>query len=178
MKKIKIISVFVIFILSFISHFMYDILPNNIFSIIFPVNESIWEHMKLISTPVLIFCIFEYILYKKKDIEFNNFILSYSISIIIGIIFYLIIYLPIHYIFGHSLLVAIIILFMTFILVEYISYYIMSYKKIKYGNIIGFIIIILLYIMFGYLTYNPPLIDLFYDTSKNIYGIPSKNTTG
>ena len=110
MKKIKIISVFVIFILSFISHFMYDIFSNNLFSIIFPVNESIWEHMKLISTPVLIFCIFEYILYKKKDIEFNNFILSYSISIIIGIIFYLIIYLPIHYIFGHSLLVAIIIL--------------------------------------------------------------------
>ena len=178
MKKIKIISVFIIFILSFISHFMYDILPNNIFSIIFPVNESIWEHMKLISTPVLVFSIFEYIIYKKKDIEFNNFILSYSISTIIGIIFYLIIYLPIHYIFGHSLLVAIIILFMTFILVEYISYYIMNYKKIKYGNIIGFIIIILLYIMFGYLTYNPPLIDLFYDTSKDIYGIPSKNTIG
>ena len=134
---------------------MYDILPNNIFSIIFPVNESIWEHMKLISTPVLLFSIFEYIIYNKKDIE-----------------------LPIHYIFGHSFLVAIIILFMTFILVEYISYYIMNYKKIKYGNIIGFIIIILLYIIFGYLTYNPPLIDLFYDTSKDIYGIPSKNITG
>ena len=178
MKKIKIISVFVVFILSFISHFMYNILPNSIFSIIFPVNESIWEHMKLIATPVLIFSIFEYIIYRKKDIDYNNFILSYAISIIIGIIFYLIIYLPIHYIFGHSLLVAIIILFMTFILVEYISYYIMSYKKIKYGNIIGFIIIILLYIIFGYLTYNPPLIDLFYDTNKDIYGIPSKNITG
>jgi hypothetical protein len=157
---------------------MYDILPNSIFSIIFPVNESIWEHMKLIATPVLVFSIFEYIIYKKKDIAFNNFILSYVISIIIGIIFYLIIYLPIHYIFGHSLLVAIIILFMTFILVEYISYYIMNYKKIKYGNIIGLSTFILLYILFGYLTYNPPLIDLFYDTSKDIYGIPSKNTTG
>ena len=178
MRKIKIIAVFIIFILSFISHFMYDILRYNIFSILFPVNESIWEHMKLISTPVLIFSIFEYIIYKKKDIEFNNFILSYSISIIIGILFYLIIYLPIHYIFGHSLLVAIIILFITFILLEYISYYIMNYKNIKYSNIIGFSIIIFIYIIFGYLTYNPPLIDLFYDTSKNIYGIPGKNTTG
>ena len=177
MKKIKIISIFVIFILSFISHFMYDIFSNNLFSIIFPVNESIWEHMKLIATPVLIFSIFEYIIYKKKDIDFNNFILSYAISILIGIVFYLIIYLPIHYIFGHNLLVAITILFITFVLVEYISYYIMNYKQIKYSNIIGFSIIILMYFIFGYLTYNPILIDLFYDTSKGIYGIPSKNAT-
>ena len=178
MKKIKIISVFVVFILSFISHFMYNILPNSIFSIIFPVNESIWEQMKRIATPVLIFSIFEYIIYRKKDIDFNNFILSYAISIIIGIVFYLVLYLPIHYIFGHSLIVAVIILFMTFVLVEYISYYIMNYKEIKYGNIIGFCIIIIMYIIFGYLTYNPILIDLFYDTNKDIYGIPSKNITG
>ena len=178
MKKIKIISVFVVFILSFISHFMYNVFPNSIFSIIFPVNESIWEHMKLIATPVLIFSIFEYIIYRKKDIDFNNFILSYVISIIIGIVFYLVLYLPIHYMFGHSLLVAVIILFMTLVLVEYISYYIMNYKEIKYSNIIGFSIIILMYIIFGYLTYNPILIDLFYDTNKDIYGIPSKNITG
>ena len=175
MKKIKIISVFVIFILSFISHFMYKMIPNSLFSIIFPVNESIWEHMKLIATPVLIFSLFEYIIYRKKDIDYNNFILSYSISIIIGIVFYLIIYLPIHYIFGHSLLVAIMILFITFVLVEYISYFIMNYKSIKYSNIMGISIIILMYVIFGYLTYNPIEIDLFYDTGKDIYGIPLKN---
>ena len=63
MKKIKTIGVYVIFVLSFISHFMYDILPNPLFSILFPVNESIWEHMKLLVTPVLIFSIIEYIVY-------------------------------------------------------------------------------------------------------------------
>lgn len=171
MKKIKIISVFIIFLLSFISHFMYDLLPNTIFSIIFPVNESIWEHMKLLVTPVLIFSIIEYIVYKKKDIYFDNFILSYSISMIIGIIIYLIIYLPIHYIFGHNLIFAVILLFVTFIIIEIISYYIMNYIDIKYSNNIGIGIIIFIYIIFGYLTYNPIEIDLFYDTSKNIYGI-------
>ena len=176
MKKIKFIGVFVIFILSFISHFIYEWIPNTMFSIIFPVNESIWEHMKLIVTPVLIFSLIEYIIYRKKNIYFNNFILSYSISIIIGIIFYLIIYLPIHYIFGHSSIFAIILLFITFIVVEIISYYIMRYREIKYSNIIGIGIIILMYVIFGYLTYNPIDIDLFYDTQKKIYGIPKKNT--
>lgn len=174
MRKIKIIGVFIIFGLSFLSHFMYERFANNIFSILFPVNESIWEHMKLIVTPVLIFSIFEYIIYKKKNIIFNNFILSYTISMIIGIIVYLIIYLPINYIFGHSMIVAIILLFIIFIIVEVISYYIMNYKEIKYSNIIGISVMILIYIIFGYLTYNPIESDLFYDTQKKIYGIPYK----
>ena len=58
---------------------MYDIFPNTIFSILFPVNESIWEHMKLLVTPVLIFSIFEYIIYRKKNIPFNNFILFFFV---------------------------------------------------------------------------------------------------
>lgn len=43
LKKIKILAVIGIFILSFLSHFAYEIFPNIIFSFIFPVNESIWE---------------------------------------------------------------------------------------------------------------------------------------
>ena len=115
MKRIKLIGVFIIFGLSFFSHFMYSWFPNTIFSILFPVNESIWEHMKLIVTPALIFSIFEYIIYKRKKIIFNNFFLSYSISMILGIILYLLIYLPIDYIFGHNMVVAISLLFITFI---------------------------------------------------------------
>ena len=172
MKKIKIVGVFIIFGLSFLSHFIYKWMPNSIFSILFPVNESIWEHMKLMVTPVLIFSIFEYIIYKRKKIHFNNFLLSYSISMILGIIIYLIIYLPIDYIFGHSAIVAIGLLFITFIIIQIISYYIMNYREIKYSSIIGTGIIILLYVIFGYLTYHPLETDLFYDSQKKIYGIP------
>lgn len=174
MKKIKIIGVFIIFGLSFLSHFMYEWIPNTVFSIIFPVNESIWEHMKLIVTPVLIFSIFEYIIYNRKYIMYNNFILSYSISMILGIIIYLIIYLPIDLIFGHSAIFAISLLFIVFIIVEFISYYIMNYKEIKYSNIIGIILIVMIYIIFGYLTYNPIESNLFYDKQKKIYGIPKE----
>ena len=171
MKKIKIIGVFLIFIFSFVSHFMYEWFPNTLFSILFPVNESIWEHMKLIVTPVLIFSLIEYIVYKRKNISYNNFILSYAISMILGIIIYLIIYLPIDYIFGHSMIFAISLLFVIFIIVEIISYYIMNYREIRYSNAIGIILIIFMYVVFGYLTYNPIENDLFYDTQKKIYGI-------
>ena len=171
MKKIKIIGVFLIFIFSFVSHFMYELFPNTLFSVLFPVNESIWEHMKLIVTPVLIFSLIEYIVYKRKNISYNNFILSYAISMILGIIIYLMIYLPIDYIFGHSMIFAISLLFVIFIIVEIISYYIMNYREIRYSNTIGIILIIFMYVVFGYLTYNPIENDLFYDTQKKIYGI-------
>ena len=170
MKKIKTIAVFIIFALSILSHFIYKWIPNDIFSILFPVNESIWEHMKLLVTPVLIFSLFEYIIYRRKNINFNNFLFSYSVSMILGIIIYLLIYLPIDSIFGHNAFVAIGLLFITFIFMEIISYYIMRYKNIKFSNIIGIGIIIFLYIIFGYFTYNPPYNDLFYDSEKKIYG--------
>lgn len=177
MKKIKAIDVFVIFGLSILSHFIYEWIPNSIFSILFPVNESIWEHMKLLVTPVLFFSLFEYIIYRRKNINFNNFLLSYAITMLLGILIYLLIYLPIDAIFGHSAFIAIGLLFITFIIIEIVSYYIMRYKKIRCSNIIGIGMILFLYIIFGYFTYNPPFNDLFYDTQKKIYGIPNKNIT-
>ena len=95
MKRIKIIGIFISFILSIILHFIYGIFPNTVISIIAPVNESIWEHMKLIVTSSIIFSILEYFIYKKKKIKYNNFILSYAISSIIGVFLYLLIYIPI-----------------------------------------------------------------------------------
>ena len=171
MKRIKSILVIAIFILSVISHFMYGWFPNKLFSVLFPVNESIWEHMKLIATPTLVFSIFEYFIYRKKNIKFNNFIFSYAISIILGIISYLILYIPLDNIFGHHIYIAVSLLFLIFILVEVVSYYIMNYKQIRYSNIIGLFLIIGLYIIFGYFTYYPPQISLFYDYMNKQYGI-------
>lgn len=171
MKKFKIITIFIIFVLSFIFHFGYTTFPNILFSVIFPVNESIWEHMKIISTSILVGSIIEYFLLVKNNIKFNNFLISTSISIICGIIIYLIIYLPLEYIFSHSLILAVTILFITFIISENIKHYIMKLNKIKYQNIIGIILITLTYFTFIYLTYNPIKNNLFIDTECNCYGI-------
>ena len=73
-EKIKIIGVFIMMCLSFLSHFMYEWCNNFLFSIFFPVNESIWEHKKLLITPVLIYALIEYFIYKNKTIKFNNFL--------------------------------------------------------------------------------------------------------
>ena len=170
-KKFKFIGVLIIFLLAFISHIMYELFPNFIFSILFPVNESIWEHMKLIVTPVLFYAIFEYIILKKRQLNINYFWLSYIISCILGIIIYLVIYLPVNKIFGYIPIFAIVLLFITFNIIIIINYYINMILKINYGNKFFVLIIIFMYVLFGYLTYFPPNTGLFYDTNSNCYGI-------
>lgn len=172
MKKIKIISIFIMFALSFLSHFAYETIPNFLSSILFPVNESIWEHMKLLSTPVLLYMIIEYFIFKKKKIETNNFILSYSLSIISSIIIFLIIYVPIYNKIGNSMFIDITLLIIIFIYIAFLTYKLFNIKKIKYSNLLGIILFIIIYFNFFYLTYYPIKDYLFLDTTKNIYGIP------
>lgn len=171
MIYLKLLIIFITFLFSFLFHFGYDLSNNIVFSIIFPVNESIWEHMKIIATPIIISSLIEYFILIKNNVKFNNYLLGTALSIILSIVIYLIIYLPIHYIFGHSLIISIIILFVVFIISENIKHYIMNLNKIKYQNIIGFILILITYFVFGYLTYNPIKIDLFLDSICNCYGI-------
>ena len=171
MKKIKIISVIIIYLLAFGSHFTYELLPSFITSIMFPVNESIWEHMKLLVTPVIIFSVLEYFIYKYKRINYNNFILSYLVSTILGIILYLLIYLPVDSLFGHNFIFAISLLFVIYVFIEYISYYIMNMNTIRFGRYIGIVGFICIYFTFYYFTYYTPDNKIFYDTANNGYGI-------
>jgi hypothetical protein len=171
MKKVKLLSIFIVFALSFLCHFMYDLFPNMIFSIFFPVNESVWEHMKIIYTAFLLSGLIEYLIIKKNNIKVNNFLLSYSITGIIGIIIYLIMYLPLQKLFGYSFFLAVSLLFITFIIMEIIDYYILKKEIIQSNFIIGLIIIVFVYFLFGVLTYYPLKIDLFKDSETGIYGI-------
>lgn len=171
LKTIKVIGVFGIFLLCFLFHFLYEWLPNSLFSIFFPVNESIWEHMKLIYTSFVVYGIIDYILLNKNKIQFNNFLLQLFIIPIIAIILYLVIFIPIYNNFGENMIISIGLLFLVIVVEQLLSYHLLQYRKIKYQNIIGIIGIILVYIIFGYLTYRPLENYVFFDTVESKYGI-------
>lgn len=171
LKKYKILSVFIIFLLMFPLHYVYDKFPNSLTSIFCPVNESIWEHLKLIFTSYMIYGIISYFVYIKNKIDVNNFIFDLFITSIINIIIFLIIFIPIYNVIGENLVVTLSIFFVTEIITQFISYFILKKDNIKYLNIISFILIIVSYIIFGYLTYNPIKTELFFDPINKSYGI-------
>lgn len=172
LKTIKLIAAINIFIISFPAHFAYNFFPNTITSILFPVNESIFEHMKIIFTSTLIYGLIDYTLLKLNNIKFNNFIFQLIFTSFISIPIFLIIYLPIRFILGEYLILTLLLLFITYLISSIISYNILKSKSIPILNIISIPLIIIIYSIFTYFTYNPPKNFFFLDTLTNSYGIP------
>lgn len=172
MKKIKIIGVIVIFAFTVLYHFLYELLPNPVFAIFFPVNESIWEHMKLLYSGLLSWGIIEYFILKKKQIPYKNYVSTLFITMITSIIIYLIMYLPLYNAFGENMIISITLLIIVIIIEQILSYYLLNYsKENKTLNKVSILLIVLGYVTLTSLTYNPPRNYIFYDTVENKYGI-------
>ena len=171
LKKIKIINVVIFFALSFLWHFIYDLLPCFLTAIFFSVNESIWEHMKIIFGVIIFGSLISLILMNKFKIKYNNFYVEIICKAILGVIFYLVIFIPLYKIFGENMFIAITLMLLTYIFVEFIGYKILKLDELNI-KILPIILIILCYILFALLTYYPRHNFLFFDETKFIYGIP------
>lgn len=172
LKKIKIAAIINIFLLSFLSHFIYKIFPNTLITFFFPVNESIFEHMKIIFTSTLIYGIIDYTLLKLNKIPFQNFIFQLTLTSFISIPIFLILYLPIHFIIGEYLIITLLILLITYLISQLISYKILTSEPVSNLKIISITFIIIVYIIFIIFTYFPPHNYFFYDSNTKSYGIP------
>ncbi len=175
LKRAKIISAIGIFLLCFLFHFIYELIPNSLTAIFFPVNESIWEHQKLMFTSVIMWGIVEYIILQKFKIKYNNFFTSLFISALTIIPIFLTIYLPFYYKIGPKMFLNIGVMGLAIIISQVISYFILKAKDFKKLNIISFILIIICYIILAYLTYNPIKCELFFDIKDEKYGINNYN---
>lgn len=168
--KFKILATFGIFILTFLTHFGYDLIKCDLTAIFFPVNESIFEHMKMLFTTFIIYSVIEYFIFKRKDVSVNNFIFSYLITGVMVIGIFLILFLPFYYRYGENMTYTIIMEFVAIALSQLISYYILSQKPLKLEKI-SIVLIIIIFIVLGYLTYNPIICDFFFDPTNEKYGI-------
>lgn len=170
-KKIKILSCFTAFFLCFPIHFIYDIFPNPITAIFTPVNESIWEHMKLLFGSLLLTGILEKIMYQHFDIKHHNLFFSTWLGAFLSIPLYLLFYLPLYIKFGESMLLNLTILFLTIGIIELLQSYLLQLPDYHILNSLSPIFIIAIYLGFAYLTYYPPHNLLFFDTLEEKYGI-------
>lgn len=171
-KKIKLIAVFLIFGISFLVHNGYDIFKNQISTLFFPVNESIFEHTKMIFTSYILYSIIEYILLKKFNENYKNFNSSVLVSISFNIFFFLTIYTMIYYFIGYNTIITLSLYFISILITEYISFKILiSKKEWKLLNKYSFLLIFIIWLTLIYFTYFPIKNILFIDYSKNKIGL-------
>ena len=170
LKKWKVISVIFIFLLSALFHFIYDWIPSFFTSLFFPVNESIWEHNKIIVGSFLILAIIEKIYYKKR----KNVIFAEAISSLVCMILVMLIFTPVYlYILktNDNMIVTFAIFLIAIIVSQIVSYKLLNKEynsRLEELGIILFVIFFLINIIF---TYYPPKVALFYDFTNKIYGL-------
>lgn len=170
-KILTTISIFFIFLIGFIIHNLYELLPNIVTLIISPVNESVFEHMKMIFTSYIVWIILKYIILSKVNIKENSFLFKELLTALFNIFLFLLIYWPIFNKFGENLFVTLTIYLITIIISQILNYVIEFKKDSNVLNIMSLIIIISIYIITTYLTYNPIICKFFLDSTNNSYGL-------
>ena len=160
LKKI-IHNTIIIFLLFFPLHFLYSKTKITIFIPFAPVNESIWEHLKLFLSANL--------LYGLISLRKNYFGKVYVRSMI-EIVIFLIIYLPLYYLFGENMIGTFVTLFVSIFLSEIVISFI-DFDKYNSLNTISIFLILLNLTIFTYFSYHPLKVDLFRDPQNNSYGI-------
>ena len=168
---INVVGVIFIFLIGFILHNLYEWFPNFFTLVIAPINESIFEHVKMIFTSYVIWTIIKHRIYKKYGLIENSFFFKELLTVILGILLFLAIFLPIYGKFGENLMGTLTIYLITIIISQIFNYFFKIKKESKNLNIIGIISIIIIYIIFTYLTYNPLINNFFLDPTNNSYGL-------
>ena len=85
--RFQIFSVIFTWILGTILHFTYDWSNQNaIVGAFSAINESTWEHLKLLFFPMLITTIIGYFYLKPKE-EYKNFLCAKTIGILVALVF-------------------------------------------------------------------------------------------
>lgn len=166
--KFQIFSVIFVSILGTLLHFTYEWSNGNeIVGAFSAVNESTWEHLKLLFFPMLITIIIGYF-YMDKN---TKIICAKLIGIITAILFIIIFFYTYTTIAGTNFAILDIgSFFVAVILGEYVAYKILISKNICNTNI-AIIILTILLISFIAFTYIPPKIFLFQDPITRGYGI-------
>ena len=170
--KFQIFSVIFTWILGTILHFLYEWSGDNkIIASFSAVNESTWEHLKLVFFPMLITTIIGFLVIGKDN---KKFWCAKTIGIILAMSFIIVFFYTYTGIIGTNFAILDIgSFFVAVILGEYAAYKIMTNEEYKLKcnkkiAVIGLICILLCFIIFTYL---PPHIGLFKDPISNGYGI-------
>lgn len=171
-KKAQVVGFLLTSLLGTLLHFVFEWTGHRPpVGAISAVNESVWEHLKLIFFPMLVYGIAEYYLYGKR---LSNFITVRFLSVLLGLLIVAAGYYTYTGILGYDVMPVNIILFELGLLAAYRF----SYKNLKAGrygsagakswSLLGFAVLLILFVIF---TYCPPRIDLFVDPQTGGYGI-------
>lgn len=168
-KNFQIFSTIFVMILGTLLHFTYEWFGENLFIASFSaVNESTWEHLKLLFYPMLLTTIIGYFYFGKNK---HNFLCANAIGILTAISFTTVFFYTYTGIIGTNFaFLDIGSFFVAVILGEFVIYKLLT-SDFVCNKKIALAVLTLLLLCFVLFTYIPPKIGLFKDPVSNGFGI-------
>ncbi len=166
---IELIGAFFISILGTFLHFTYDLSNHNKYVSLFSaVNESVWEHLKLLVFPSFLWTLIEIpFLYKN-----HNFLFAKCVSLIIMTLIIIFFSTIIKKVFEKNILfLDIVFFYIAIFLGQFISFKILSLSPVS--SSINYICLLILIFIYGYF-----LIATFIPGKSKIYIDPNTKKSG
>ena len=157
LKSYMITGIIFVSVLGTLFHFVYEWSGNNFFIGLFtPVNESIWEHTKLLFFPMLIYSLY---LQNKNSDQYpciNSAMIAGSLagSALIIVLFY-----TYSGIIGFNVAFADILIFFISVIVSFLIVYkkTISCKEDKYSSFLDFLQIVMIFLFIIFTIYSPDI---------------------
>ncbi len=160
--KKNLIAFFIIAGLGTIGHFLYEWSGNNYYlGLFFPVNESTWEHLKLLYFPSLIYFLVEFLRLKEKP---SNYLQACTFSTLFGMLVIVILFYTIKGVLGTNVdFINIGIYYVGVITTLVKRQSIINHNKFdlpifKYTALLLIVIFTLCFVIWSY---NPPKLGIF-----------------
>ena len=169
LKQYTIIGIIFVLLTGTLAHFLYDWTGNNhIVGLFTPINESIWEHMKLLFFPMLIYALIMILKFHKR---YSHITSALSFGILTGTILIPIFFYAYTSIIGKDFFILDIGIFILSILIAFwLSYKLTLSCKLEPFTFLLCCLVCVLFICFILFTYHPPETRIFIDPSTS--GIP------
>lgn len=159
-----------IFLLGSLLHFTYDLSKNNkIVGFVSAVNESVFEHTKLLVLPTILWWVFIYIIKKEElEIDLDKWAFSMLVALLTSIIMVIALYSSYVKSFvksGKGIVVIDILIFLISCFIgEVLALHFYKYFD-PWNYYFSFGVIFIIVVLYGIFTYYPPKLPLFVDNS-------------
>ena len=160
-------------------HFVYDWTGSSVAAALFSaVNESTWEHMKLLFVPFFLFTMVQFIVFAEP---LRSFFAAKAASILLGLLAIPVIFYSLGGMFGKTPdWVNIAIFFLADALLYLMSFRLLTRGALRGGawQLAGFLLLWALAFAFVFFTYRPIRLPLWQDPTNGLYGLAAARAAG
>lgn len=158
------------------AHFLYDWTDNDIVGMFTPVNESIWEHMKLLFFPMLLYSLF--LIFKFKG-TYPCIASSLYFGILTGTLLIPVFFYTYTFLLGKDIFILDIAIFILCTIIAFqLSYRLTLSCRLQPYTLLLCSLVCALFICFIIFTYHPPNAGIFEDpaASQGPQSVGKENT--